>query len=61
MINVKSWMNPSFYYDQDWNVRCTFLTADGKRHDIKCHWNFSQQAYTFRFRGEIWKTNCTRG
>ena len=60
MVHVKNYMFPSYYWDKDWNVHCVFHTADGKRHDVKCRWNIGMQAYTFRFRGNTWATNCPR-
>lgn len=61
MVHIKSWMQPSYYWDNNWNVHCTFFTNDGKRHDIKCRWNIGKQLYTFRFRNSVWCTNCQRG
>lgn len=59
MTIIKPWMYPSYYFDDDYNVCITFLTSDGVRHRIRCRWNQMEQVYTFRFRGNTWRTTLS--
>lgn len=54
MLRVKNWMYPQ-YYTKGNELYITFLTANGRKHDIKCKPNDKLQCYTFRFRNSTWQ------
>ena len=49
---------PVYHLGRNYEWKCLFYTADGKKHDVACKWCSELQCYVLKYNGTTYRTDA---